>query len=434
MCGAKVSDDARFCTECGTPLVGLHADAKAQDAPTPMDADGGRAERDTDLEVAPVESAPVAPSPVSASGAPQSARQADLALNSTSQPVGQASPAADFSSQMNYAAPGVEQGAPSFTDPGLASEPQQPKRSSMMSFLMERRQIGSRLVPTFAIIIASLIATIGVAYAAFMVYKNVIEPNIQQPTQQEQTVEKGRKGTAKKTGKKNTKDQKAENNKQAHAAYDEVLNQYREAFASGVTSDEDNGLVYDASVESPYWTDSQADSKFPLFNYSMLTPGTDLTADVLNYLYKDLDGDGIDELLIAEDGWDGPSSDVLAIYALVDNKVKGLSVATGYRDSLLLYSNNIICSQGNGGWAVNRWSFGCLKDGGFETEQSISEDRDDNAHTASVVCSGKVNETASDSTEGISNSDDLTNCDALIQKVLNNYSLDTSATWQPLNS
>lgn len=124
MCGAKVSDDARFCTECGTPLVGLHADAKAQDAPTPMDADGGRAERDTDLEVAPVESAPVAPSPVSASGAPQSARQADLALNSTSQPVGQASPAADFSSQMNYAAPGVEQGAPSFTDPGLASEPQ----------------------------------------------------------------------------------------------------------------------------------------------------------------------------------------------------------------------------------------------------------------------------------------------------------------------
>ena len=393
MCGAKVSDDARFCTECGTPLVGLRDDAEVQDALVPVPADD----------------------------VPESARQAD--------------PAANPATQVDNAAPDIEQCVPSSADSGLAPEPQQPKRSSMMSFLMERRQIGSRLVPTFAIIIASLIAAAGIAYAAIVLYKNVIEPNTQQPTQQEQTAEKGGdKSAKKKTEKKDAGDKKAEKNKQAHATYDEVLNQYRGALASGVTSDEDNGLVYDTSIESPYWTDSQADSEFPLFNYSMLTPGTDLTADVLNYLYKDLDGDGVDELLIAGDGWDGPSSDVLAIYAFVDGKAKGLSVATGYRDSLLLYSNNIICSQGNGGWAVEAWSFGRFKDGRFETEQSITEDRDDGAHTASVVCSGKVNETASDSTVGISNSDDLTNCDALIKKVLDNYSLDTSAAWQPLNS
>lgn len=68
-----------------------------------------------------------------------------------------------------------------------APMPQQPKRSSMLDFLVEKRQIGNRLVPTFALIIASFIAAAGIAYAAFMVYKNVIEPRIQEPVQQEQT-------------------------------------------------------------------------------------------------------------------------------------------------------------------------------------------------------------------------------------------------------
>ncbi len=67
-----------------------------------------------------------------------------------------------------------------------APAPQQPKRSSMLDFFVEKRQIGNRLVPTFALIIASFIAAAGIAYAAFMLYKNVVEPRIQQPIQQEQ--------------------------------------------------------------------------------------------------------------------------------------------------------------------------------------------------------------------------------------------------------
>ena len=51
----------------------------------------------------------------------------------------------------------------------------------MLDFLVERRQIGNRLVPTFALIIASFIAAAGIAYAAFMLYKNVVEPRIQEP-------------------------------------------------------------------------------------------------------------------------------------------------------------------------------------------------------------------------------------------------------------
>ena len=83
-----------------------------------------------------------------------------------------------------------------------APAPQQPKRSNMLDFLVEKRQIGNRLVPTFALIIASFIAAAGIAYAAFMLYKNVVEPRIQEPVQQEQTVE-----TAKKDGPKKESEQ-----------------------------------------------------------------------------------------------------------------------------------------------------------------------------------------------------------------------------------
>lgn len=82
--------------------------------------------------------------------------------------------------------------------------PQQLKRSSMLDFLVERRQIGNRLVPTFALIIASFIAAAGIAYAAFMLYKNVVEPRIQQPIQQEQTAEAGGKDNQKEKSSEQT--------------------------------------------------------------------------------------------------------------------------------------------------------------------------------------------------------------------------------------
>lgn len=368
VCGTKVEDSARFCTGCGAPLGALQQGGV--DAPTQVNPTG--------------------------------------VVNS----AGPANP--------------VDFGSP-------APIPQQLKRSSMLDFLVERRQIGNRLVPTFALIIASFIAAAGIAYAAFMLYKNVVEPRIQEPVQQEQTAKK-----SKEQQKSSEKDDKEKANKEAHVAYDEVLNQYREAFADGSLTQgyEDNGFVYDDAVESPYWTDSQKDSKYPLFNYSMDVPGTGITAQGMRYLYKDLDGDGVDELLFGhvddDAGISCPSSCVLAIYTFVDGQAKGLVAVTGYRQGMELCTDNIICQRGNGGWAVVAWDYSRLIEGRFESETIMSQDRDDDTKIATVECTGAINDTASDSFEGIHDASHLVNCNALIQKVENTYPVDTSAAWQPL--
>lgn len=266
-----------------------------------------------------------------------------------------------------------------------------------------------------------------------MLYKNVVEPRIQEPVQQEQTAKK-----SKEQQKSSEKDDKEKANKEAHVAYDEVLNQYREAFADGSLTQgyEDNGFVYDDAVESPYWTDSQKDSKYPLFNYSMDVPGTGITAQGMRYLYKDLDGDGVDELLFGhvddDAGISCPSSCVLAIYTFVDGQAKGLVAVTGYRQGMELCTDNIICQCGNGGWAVVAWDYSRLIEGRFESETIMSQDRDDDTKIATVECTGAINDTASDSFEGIHDASHLVNCNALIQKVENTYPVDTSAAWQPL--
>lgn len=368
VCGTKVEDSARFCTGCGAPLGALQQ--------------GGL---DASVQLNQAES--VSPS-------------------CSENPV-------DFGSS--------------------APMPQQSKRLSMLDFLTEKRQIGNRLVPTFALIIASFIAAAGIAYAAFMLYKNVVEPRIQQPVQQEQTSKK-----SKEQQKSSEKDDKEKANKEAHIAYDEVLNQYREAFADGSLTQgyEDNGFVFDDAVESPYWTDGQKDSKYPLFNYFIDVQGAGITVQGIRYLYKDLDGDGVDELLIGyEDddmGVSCPSSYVLAIYTFKDNQARGLVAVTGYRQCMELCTDNVICQWGNGGWAVNDWDFGRFVEGKIESETAMSQDRDDDTKIATVECSGAINETASDSFEGISNSADLANCSALIQKTKDAYPVDSSAAWQPL--
>lgn len=63
------------------------------------------------------------------------------------------------------------------------------KTGSLASFIRGRRRIGEVLVPNFVVLIACILAAAGVAFAAFMFYKSVIEPNLRQHVAQEQAIE-----------------------------------------------------------------------------------------------------------------------------------------------------------------------------------------------------------------------------------------------------
>lgn len=382
MCGAKLSDDARFCTECGTPLAGLKDDADAQEQPG------------------------------ASSSVPESRVSAE--------PTVPAEPVTPV-------------------EPVRAPEPQRPKRSNMMSFLMERRQIGNRLVPTFAIIIASIIATIGVAYAAFMVYKNVIEPNMQQPTSQVQTIKKSKKKSVKKAESKQEKQkdevpdrqeqqsQQSSQNSQAHAAYDDVLNQYRQAFASGDYDDYQN---YDSSSDGSqfeYFTDVQLNSKYPLVNdmvassSGMYSSGTD--GDNSSYLYLDLNGDGVDELLLKNDYF------VYAVYGYVDGQVKGL-LQGWERNSYQLVSDGMIMMSSSGGWATNITTVSrYVSNGSFDIVDEVDEDIDGEQIVTKRVKGGQTLSEVTDSASG-----NAVNGRTLFDQLKAEYPEDTSVAWQPLNS
>lgn len=162
--------------------------------------------------------------------------------------------------------------------------PVAPQRSSFASFLTERRQIGRAMVPTFAIILAAMIAAAGTAYALCKVYQVFVAPALEQKS--EPTVEG--------QGKSNKETVSAQNEK-THDAYDAIIDIYRQY---GKYCDENgagqwgegsskrlDGLMADQSYIGPY-------------AYNKRT-GPDYFEAY--YLEKDLDGDGIDELLIAQE-------------------------------------------------------------------------------------------------------------------------------------
>ena len=162
--------------------------------------------------------------------------------------------------------------------------PVAPQRSSFASFLTERRQIGRAMVPTFAIILAAMIAAAGTAYALCKVYQVFVAPALEQKS--EPTVEG--------QGKSNKETVSAQNEK-THDAYDAIIDIYRQY---GKYCDE-NGAGQWGEESSKRLDDLMADQSYiGPYAYNKRT-GPDYFEAY--YLEKDLDGDGIDELLIAQE-------------------------------------------------------------------------------------------------------------------------------------
>ena len=116
-CGSKISDDARFCTECGLPLGGLSGKTAAEEGPKAEPSERESSSAEVILE----------PTDTKTDSAIGSAN-----AESTAEP-----------------------------SPEPVSKTASSGHSQMYNFFMRRCQVGNRLVPQFAIMIAAFIAAAG---------------------------------------------------------------------------------------------------------------------------------------------------------------------------------------------------------------------------------------------------------------------------------
>lgn len=162
--------------------------------------------------------------------------------------------------------------------------PVAPQRSSFASFLTERRQIGRAMVPTFAIILAAMIAAAGTAYALCKVYQVFVTPALEQKSEPAVEDQGG-------TNREKVSDQ----NKKAHEAYDGIIDVYRQY---GEQCDE-KGTGPDDEESSKKLGDFMAGQSYiGPYAYNKSAGPEYFEA---YYLERDLDGDGIDELFIAQE-------------------------------------------------------------------------------------------------------------------------------------
>lgn len=222
--------------------------------------------------------------------------------------------------------------------------PAAPQRSSFASFLTERRQISRAMVPTFAIILAAMIAAAGTAYALCKVYQLFVAPAFEQKSE---PAGEERSGS-------NMETVSAEN-EDAHEAYDGIIDVYRR--------------YGDYCDENGAWSgDEESSEKLenPLAGQSYIGPyaynkGTAPEYFEAYYLEKDLDGDGLDELLVAQEycyeKGVRDSFDLVNIYYFEDGKAEsiydnigdGMASATLSKDGFLIVGESQTIELCDGG-------------------------------------------------------------------------------------
>lgn len=162
--------------------------------------------------------------------------------------------------------------------------PVAPQRSSFASFLTERRQIGRAMVPTFAIILAAMIAAAGAAYALCKAYQVFVAPALEQKSEP----------AGEDQGESNKETVSAQN-EEAHEAYDGIIDVYRRY---GDYCDENGAWSGDEESSEELENPLAGQSYIGPYAYNKSTGPEYFEA---YYLENDLDGDGIDELFIAQE-------------------------------------------------------------------------------------------------------------------------------------
>lgn len=213
--------------------------------------------------------------------------------------------------------------------------PVAPQRSSFASFLTERRQIGRAMVPTFAIILAAMIAAAGTAYALCKAYQVFVAPALEQknePAGEDQ-------------GGSNKETVSAQNDK-AHEAYEGIIDVYRQY---GAYCDEKGTGLGDEESSKKLETLMDGQSYMGIYVYYKSVDPENCEA---YYLEKDIDGDGVDELFVAQElaYTESEGKGLVNLYYFEDGKAKSIydNIGDGMATTTLSKDGFLIMGEGQG--------------------------------------------------------------------------------------
>lgn len=328
-CGSEIPNEAKFCTFCGTETV----KPKAQVDEGVNSSEGQKPEEAQNTLIADEES-----DVLSAANSPASnASEAPLAVGNT------AGEELSGSMQVANSTPSEQGATVAVENASAQAAAAQPETSNLKAAVAQNKRRSRRRMPMILLVALALALATSVAYAAYRVYTDVWVPY---QAEQQQATQNGQKNAQ---------------NEKAHDAYNGIIEEYAQAL-----TDAKNGTLEKYPMEGVF-------EKYPDVNSEPLASSG---SEDYVYALKDLNNDGVDELLIGKDfSKYGAYRGSVAIYDMwtyQDDKV--IKIAQGItRGDYYLRENNVIMSRGNGGAQVNAYTMMTLNQGKLYDVNDLDE-------------------------------------------------------------
>lgn len=294
--------------------------------------------------------------------------------------------------------------------------------STLKAAVESGKKRSRRKIPMIVLVVLSLALAASVAYAAYHVYTDIWVP-----AQQEQQ----------------NKAEKEQQVKEAQQAYDEIIREYRDALNEAQSGD---GLPYgDEFTEKYPHVNNEPFSFYP--GSGTLIKSKD--EPCYKYTTKDLNNDGIPELLIGKDTSSYGDLFKVAIYDIWSfQNHEPINILIGItRGDFSLRENGIIVGRGNGGLYINAFTVMSLRSeignpneepnnstvgnysDSWDNIETLSEDRIDGVTTTESnhpVKYSKLDKNGNVSESGTCTIDQFL---AMRDELLEKYPEDTSVSW-----